>query len=64
MKPTMTVKEVARQLRISEQTVRIGLQQGIYPWGYAVKTSTKYTYVINRKQFNEEWKNDQITQVQ
>ena len=58
MKPTMTVREVARNLGTSEQTVRLGLQQGIYPWGYAVKTSTKYTYVINRKRFNEEWKND------
>lgn len=32
MKPTMTVREVARNLGTSEQTVRLGLQQGIYPW--------------------------------
>ena len=53
MKKTMTVKEVARELGTSQQTVRIGLQQGVFPFGVAVKSSSKYTYVIPREKFND-----------
>ena len=60
MTATMSVKEVARTIGVSEQTIRIGLQQGVYPFGYAVKTSSKYTYIINKKLFEQEWsKNDE-----
>lgn len=31
----------------SEQFVRIGLQRGILPFGYAVKMSSKWTYHIS-----------------
>lgn len=53
----MTVREASRIMGVSEQTIRIGLQQGVFTFGAAVKTSTKYTYIINRKKFNEEWRN-------
>ena len=55
MAATMTTKEAARIMGISAQTLRLGLQQGLYEWGKAVKTSTQYTYIINRKRFEEEW---------
>lgn len=43
----MTVQEAAKLLGASEQFVRIGLQQNIFDWGYAVKTSSYYTYYIS-----------------
>ena len=43
----MTVKEAARLLQKSEQFVRIGLQRGILPFGFAVKMSSRWTYHIS-----------------
>lgn len=43
----MTVKEAAKMLGKSEQFIRIGLQRGILPFGYAVKMSSKWTYHIS-----------------
>lgn len=43
----MTVKEAAKLLQKSEQFVRIGLQMGILPFGYAVKMSSRLTYYIS-----------------
>ena len=40
------VSEVARLLGKSEQFVRIGLQRGILPFGYAVKMNCKWCYHI------------------
>lgn len=48
----LKIKEAAQRLHKSEQFVRIGLQRGILPFGYAVKVSNKYSYHISRKQFN------------
>ena len=45
----MTVKEVAEMLGTTECTVRIGLQQGVFPFGVAFKTkpeNKQYKYVI------------------
>ena len=45
----MKVKDVAKMLGKSEMTIRIGLQQGVFPFGTAFKTDEKsknYTYVI------------------
>ena len=39
---------------VSEQFVRLGLQQGRFPWGYAVKMHKRYSYYINERRFNEE----------
>ena len=46
--------DVAEKLGISVQAVRVGLQQGKFPFGCAIKTSeNKYTYAISRKLFNQ-----------
>lgn len=42
----LTVNDVAARLGCSPQTVRLGLQRGELPFGSAIKTSSKYTYVI------------------
>ena len=51
MKATLTVREVARIIGTSEQTIRVGLQQGVFSWGQAIKSSSKYTYIIKREKF-------------
>lgn len=43
----LKVSEAAKALGKSEQFVRIGLQRGILPFGYAVKMSSKWTYHIS-----------------
>lgn len=53
MSNRMTVKECARRMNVSEQFVRIGLQQGVFPWGYALKMSNRWTYYINKNKFIE-----------
>ena len=53
MTDRLSVKEAARLMGASEWFVRRGLQQGLFPWGYAVKTSTKYTYWISPAKFKE-----------
>lgn len=51
-KDKMTVKEVSIRMGASEQFIRIGLQQGLFPWGYAVRMSPhRFTYYINRRKF-------------
>lgn len=44
----ITVKECAKMLNKSQQFVRCGLQQGVLPFGYAVKMSSKWTYHISK----------------
>lgn len=46
----MTVKECAELLGKSEQWVRVGLQRGRLPFGYAVMLSTRWSYHISRHQ--------------
>lgn len=43
----MKVAECAKLLGKSPQFVRIGLQRGILPFGYAIKMSTVWTYHIS-----------------
>lgn len=51
----ITVKDAAKILGVNHMTVRKGLQQGVFPWGYAVKTSeNRWSYVINAKKFSED----------
>ena len=50
---SLSVREVAERMNKSQQFVRIGLQRGIFSFGYAVKMSSKLTYHISRKQFEE-----------
>lgn len=48
-----TINEVAAALGISPQSVRLGLQRGELPFGSAIKTSGRYTYVIYSKKLKE-----------
>lgn len=42
----------AKILGVGKETIRLGLQQGVFPWGYAVQTSPgRWTYIINEQRF-------------
>ena len=46
----MLVEEAAKKLEMNPQTLRLALQQGLFPFGVAVKTSeNRYTYKIFTK---------------
>lgn len=49
----MKVSEAAKLLGKSQQFVRIGLQRGILPFGYAVKMSSKWTYHVSESKVYE-----------
>ena len=49
----LSVKRCAELMGASEQFIRVGLQKGIFPWGYAVKTSTRWTYWISPEKFSQ-----------
>lgn len=52
----MRIKEVAELLGVTEQTVRVGLQQGVFPFGVAFKRDERrknYTYVIYPQKLKE-----------
>jgi hypothetical protein len=54
MENSMTIAEAAKLMGVSSQFVRIGLQRGILPFGYAVQVSKqRYTYFISRQKFSE-----------
>lgn len=49
----LKVSECAKLLGKSQQFVRIGLQRGILPFGYAIKMSSKWTYHISDQKVYE-----------
>lgn len=50
----MLPEDAAICLGLSKDTIRRGLQQGVFPWGYAIKTSgNRWTYFINANRFAE-----------
>ena len=50
----MSVAEAAALMGVSAQFIRVGLQKGILPFGYALKiTGGKYTYFISGPKFYE-----------
>lgn len=50
--PRLDVEKAAKLLQMGHNTVRKGLQQGVFPWGYAIKTSeNRWCYFINAKRF-------------
>jgi len=49
----ISIEETAKILGKSPQTIRIGLQRGLFPFGTAVKTSSKHTYIIYKKKLEE-----------
>lgn len=54
MENNMTIAEASELMGVSRQFVRVGLQKGILPFGYAVQVSAgRYTYFISRQKFLE-----------
>ena len=49
----ISIADAAKILGKSPQFIRVGLQQGILPFGKAVQISSKYTYHISPKLFKE-----------
>lgn len=50
----MLPEEAAVFLGMDKGTVRKGLQQGVFPWGYGIKTSeNRWAYFINAARFAE-----------
>lgn len=48
----LSVYDAAKLLGMSHTTVRKGLQQGVFPWGYAIRTSANHwVYFINARRF-------------
>lgn len=53
-KKKLRPEDVAKILGVSVQTVRVGLQKGYFPFGWAIQTSPRrYTYAISPKLFEE-----------
>ena len=54
VKHNMTVDEASELMGVSKQFIRVGLQKGILPFGYAVQISAgRYTYFISKQKFEE-----------
>ena len=54
LKNNITVAEASKLMGVSRQFVRVGLQKGIFPFGYAVQVSAdRFTYFISRQKFLE-----------
>lgn len=47
------IEEAAKIMGKSKQFVRVGLQRGIFPFGSAVKLSSRWTYYISPPKFYE-----------
>ena len=43
----MNIKQAAQQLRLSEQLVRVWIQNGTCPFGYIIRAGQRKTYFIN-----------------
>jgi hypothetical protein len=52
-KNRLSVKEASSLMGVSEQFLRIGLQQDKFPFGYAVKNKGRWTYYISPIKFTE-----------
>lgn len=50
----MLPETAAKILGVGKETIRLGLQQGVFPWGYGIQTSPgRWTYIINEQRFIE-----------
>jgi len=49
----LSVATAARLMGASEQFIRVGLQQKELPFGFAIKMSGQWTYVITKQKFEE-----------
>ena len=48
----IAVVEAAKIMDVDPQFLRIGLQQGRFPFGVAVKMEKRWAYYVNAKRFN------------
>lgn len=53
MRERISIERAAEVMGVSPQTVRVGIQKGVFTFGAAVKMpgSSRYTYVIYTKEF-------------
>lgn len=49
----ITIKEAAEKLNITENGLRLGLQQQLFPFGVAVKQSKEYSYYVFKKRLEK-----------
>ena len=50
----ISVDQAAKLMRMNHNTVRKGLQQGVFPWGYGIHTSeNRWVYFINAERFGQ-----------
>lgn len=49
----MTIKEAAKQLRLSDQLVRVWIQNGTCPFGYVIREGSRRTYFINEAELKK-----------
>lgn len=45
----MTINQAAKQLRLSDQLVRVWIQNGTCPFGYIIRQGSRRTYFINEQ---------------
>lgn len=50
----LTVKEAASRMGVTPRYIYYGLQDGVLPFGTAVKMDGRYSYYINKTRF-EKW---------
>ena len=51
--PRLDVEKAAKLLQMNHNTVRKGLQQGVFPWGYGIHTSdNRWVYFIKKLPIN------------
>jgi hypothetical protein len=52
MKPNVPIKEAVQRLGCKPETIRVGLRNGTFPVGFAIRTTpTRWTYIIPREAF-------------
>lgn len=54
MENRLTVKQAAALMGVSEQFIRVGLQQKVLTFGCAVKNKSKWSYFISAQKFAQE----------
>ena len=50
---TIKVAEAAKTLKVDAETIRVGLRNGSFPVGCAVKMGKRYNYIIPQKAFEK-----------
>lgn len=53
MKNRMSVAMTAELMGVSQDFIRMGLKNNVFPFGYAVKMSEKWTYYISPVKFQQ-----------